>query len=184
MTTSEHRTLTQTAAHPKSSAAVLALVWGCRTDAVMKKLVALFALSLVIAAPAFAQGAIEPLTIVSGAKTHTLKVEVADTPEEIAKGLMGRGSLAADQGMLFDMRTAPEGTALNMKGVTVNLDLLFVGPEGTVVAVAQNARAGSVRQLNPGLRSAAVIEIAAGQAAALGLKPGDKVRHKVFGNAG
>ena len=82
------------------------------------------------------------------------------------------------------MRTAPEGSALNMKGVTVNLDLLFVGPEGTVVAIAQNARAGSVRPLNPGLRSAAVIEIAAGQAAALGLKPGDKVRHKVFGNAG
>ena len=93
MTTSEHRTLTQTAAHPKSSAAVLALVRGRRTDAVMKKLAALFALSLIIATPALAQGATEPLTIVSGAKTHALKIEVADTPEEIAKGLHGpRGS--------------------------------------------------------------------------------------------
>ena len=184
MTASGRRTLTQTAADPKSSAAVLALVRGRRTDAGMKKLTAILALSFVLVTPALAQGATEPLTIVSGAKTHALKVEVADTPEEIAKGLTGRAALAADQGMLFDMRTAPEGSALNMKGVTVNLDLLFVGPDGTVVAVAQNARAGSVRQLNPGLRSAAVIEIAAGQAAALGLKPGDKVRHKVFGNAG
>jgi len=150
----------------------------------MKKLAAVIALSFALVAPAFAQGAAEPLTIVSGDKTHALKVEIADTPEEVAQGLAGRTGVPAGQGMLFDLRTAPEGSALNLKGVTANLDVLFVGPEGTIVAIAQNARAGSVRPLNPGLRSAAVIEIAAGQVAALGLKPGDKVRHKVFGNAG
>ena len=114
------------------------------------------------------------------------QIKAVESTQTVVERLLQeyRAALAADQGMLFDMRTAPEGSALNMKGVTVNLDLLFVGPDGTVVAVAQNARAGSVRQLNPGLRSAAVIEIAAGQAATLGLKPGDKVRHKVFGNAG
>lgn len=150
----------------------------------MKKLAAFAAFALALAAPAFAQGPTETLTIVSGDKTHAFKVEIADTPEEITLGLAGRASLAADHGMLLDLRRAPAGMLLNMKDVQVNLDFLFVGPDGTVVAVAQNARAGSLRPLAPGLRAVGVIEIAGGQAAALGLKPGDKVNHAVFGNAG
>ncbi len=150
----------------------------------MKKLIAAAIVSLAFALPAFAQGPTEPLSIKSGDKTHALTVGVADTPEEIAAGLIGRASVPAGQGLLLDMRRAPEGFQLSLKGVLVNLDLLFVGPDGTVVAIAQNARAGSLRPLAPGLRAAAVIEIAGGQAAALGIKPGDKVSHKVFGNAG
>ncbi len=154
------------------------------TDAVMKKLIAVAFLSLALAPAGFAQGPTEPLSIKSGDTTHALTVEIADTPQEITAGLAGRASVAAGQGLLLDMRQAPEGMVLNMKGVLVNLDLLYVAPDGTVVAVAQNARAGSLRPLAPGLRAAAVIEIAGGQVAALGLKPGDKVTHKVFGNAG
>lgn len=150
----------------------------------MKKLLASAVFSLAIALPAFAQGPTEPLSIKSGDKTHAFNVEIADTPEEITQGLAGRASVAAGQGLLLDMRKAPDGVLLNLKGVQVNLDLLYVGADGTVVAVIQNARAGSLRPLAPGLRSAAIIEIAGGQAAALGLKPGDKVTHKAFGNAG
>jgi len=150
----------------------------------MKKLAAFAVLSLAIAPPAFAQGPTEPLSIKSGDKIHAFTVEIADTPEEIAAGLSGRASVAAGQGLLLDMRKAPDGVLLNLRGVQVNLDLLYVGADGTVVAIVQNARAGSLRPLAPGLRSAAVIEIAGGQAAALGLKPGDKVTHKAFGNAG
>lgn len=150
----------------------------------MKTLALIAAFSSTLAAPAFAQGPVEPLTVASGDKTHTLDVEIADSPDEIAKGLTGRASLAPGQGMLFDMRAIPQAAPLTMKDVQVELDLLFVAPDGLVVAVIQHARAGSLRPLDPGLRSVAVVEIAGGQAAALGLKPGDKVSHRIFGNAG
>ena len=71
-----------------------------------------------------------------------------------------------------------------MKGVTIDLDVLFLGPDGTIIGIVQGARAGSLRPLWTGLGWAAVLEIPAGQATALGLKTGDKVRGKVFGNAG
>jgi uncharacterized membrane protein (UPF0127 family) len=150
----------------------------------MKKLALFAAVSLAFAVPAFAQGATEPLIVASSDKTHTLNVEIADTPAEIATGLGGRASLGPDQGMLLDMRALPQPTPITMKGVQVDLDLLFMGPDGLVVAVIQHARAGSLRPLDPGLRSVAVVKIASGQAAALGLKPGDTVRHRIFGNAG
>ena len=56
----------------------------------MKKLIASAVFSLAIALPAFAQGPTEPLSIKSGDKTHAFNVEIADTPEEITKGLAGR----------------------------------------------------------------------------------------------
>jgi uncharacterized protein len=71
-----------------------------------------------------------------------------------------------------------------MKGVAFDLDVLFIAPEGTIVAVIQHARAGSLRPLWVGLGSTAVLQIPSGQVAALGIKPGDKVRHKAFSNAG
>lgn len=150
----------------------------------MKKLVLIAAVSLAFAAPALAQGASEPLTLASGDKTHTLNVEIADTPAKIATGLVGRASLAPDQGMLLDMRAIPQPAPITMKGVQVDLDLLFLAPDGLVLAIIQHARAGSLRPLDPGLRSVAVVKVASGQVAALGLKPGDEVRHRIFGNAG
>ena len=46
------------------------------------------------------------------------------------------------------------------------------------------ARGGSLRPVAPGLGAAAVLQIAAGQSAALGIKPGDTVKNKIFGNGG
>ena len=148
----------------------------------MKHVLAAFAFSVAFAAPAFAQT--EALTIVSGDKTHTVNVELAETRAAAETGLAGRAQLAADQGLLIDYRKVGEPLSPTMKGVTFDLDMLFMGPDGTVVATVQNARAGSMRPIWTGLTTAAVLEIPAGRVQALGLKPGDKVRHAAFGNAG
>ena len=50
--------------------------------------------------------------------------------------------------------------------------------------IAASARPGSLRTVAPGLGSAAVLQIAGGQAMALGIKPGDTVKNKIFGNGG
>jgi uncharacterized membrane protein (UPF0127 family) len=147
----------------------------------MKRTLASIAFALALAAPAFAQ---DTAVIASGDKTHSVKIAVAEAPEAITRGLQGRASLPADEGLLLDLRKAPEGLSINMKGVAFDLDMLFIGPDGRIVAIASNARAGSLRPVAPGLRAAAMLEIPAGRAATLGLKPGDTVRHRIFGNAG
>jgi len=150
----------------------------------MKKLVVAAALFLTAAMPAFAQGPAEPVTIKSGDKTHTFQVEFAHTLPEISKGLTGRPALAKDQGMFLDFRNVKEQYVLNMKGVQFDLDMLFLDSDGTIRAIATNARAGSLRTVAPGIGSAAVLQIAGGQATALGLKPGDKVQNKLLTNGG
>jgi uncharacterized membrane protein (UPF0127 family) len=148
----------------------------------MKKLIAGLVVSACLAAPAFAQT--DTVTIASGDKTHTIRVDVADTLPAATAGLAGRTALPAGQGLLVDYRKAGDFVSPTMKGVAFDLDFLFVAPDGTIIATVQHARAGSLRPLWAGLGLVAAVEIPAGQVAALGIKTGDKVRHRIFGNAG
>ena len=150
----------------------------------MKRTLLLAALAATFAASAMAQTPTEALSVVSGDKTHAFQVEVADTLPEISAGLAGRATLAKDHGLLMDFRQVREQFNLNMKGVLVELDMLFIDGDGMVRAVATSARPGSLRTVAPGFGSAAVLQIPGGQAAALGIKPGDTVKNKIFGNAG
>ena len=150
----------------------------------MKRTLLLAAFVATFSASALAQTPTEALSVVSGDKTHAFQVEVADTLPEIATGLTGRATLAKDHGLLMDFRQVREQFNLNMKGVLVELDMLFVDADGTVRAVATSARPGSLRTVAPGFGAAAVLQIPGGQATALGIKPGDTVKNKIFGNAG
>ena len=150
----------------------------------MKRTLLLAAFAATFSASAMAQTPTEALTVVSGDKTHAFQVEVADTLPEISAGLAGRTALAKDHGLLMDFRQVREQFNLNMKGVLVELDMLFVDGNGAVRAIATSARPGSLRTVAPGLGSAAVLQIPGGQAMALGIKPGDIVKNKIFGNAG
>ena len=139
-------------------------------------------MSFVMAAPAFAQT--ETVTITSGDKTHPFTVEVATTKAAAEAGLSAKTTLAKDQGLLIDYRAVGEPLTPTMKGVKMDLDMLFLAPDGSVVGIVKQARAGSLRPVWTGLNSVAVLEIAGGQVSALGLKTGDKVRATATGTAG
>lgn len=62
--------------------------------------------------------------------------EVASTPEERSVGLMGRGELPLDGGMLF-VFDAPCNATFWMKDTLIPLDIVFVHENGTVVKVAE-----------------------------------------------
>jgi uncharacterized membrane protein (UPF0127 family) len=149
----------------------------------MKRTIIALAFAIVIPAAAIAQPA-ETLTIASGDKTHTVKVDVAETKAAAEAGLAGRTSLPAGEGLLIDYKKVGENLSPTMKGVAFDLDVLFVAGDGTIVGTIQHARAGSYRPLWVGLGSSAVLELPSGQVAALGIKTGDKVRHRAFSNAG
>ena len=115
-----------------------------------------------------------PLTIKSSTGKHRFTVEVAQTPEQQAQGLMFRQSLAANQGMIFP-RNPPGDASFWMKDTLIPLDLVFIRPDGSIARIAENAVPMSLDPI-PSLEPVgAVLEIAGGRAAQLGIKPNDKV---------
>ena len=115
-----------------------------------------------------------PLQIVSPGRRHEFTVEVAQTPEEQAQGLMFRQSLAPDAGMLFPFNP-PRPASFWMKNTLIPLDLIFIRTDGTIESIAPNAVPRSLEAIPSRGPVAAVLEIAGGRAAALGLKEGDRV---------
>jgi uncharacterized membrane protein (UPF0127 family) len=61
--------------------------------------------------------------------------------------------------------------------------MLFIKGDGTIVRIAANAKPLSEDSIPSYQPVRAVLEIAGGRAAELGLKPGDKAHNVVFGNA-
>ncbi|MEM1148799.1 MAG: DUF192 domain-containing protein [Pseudomonadota bacterium] len=125
---------------------------------------------------------VTPLSIESGDDIHAFTVEVADDSDEISFGLMERESLSRDAAMLFNF-DPPREPGMYMKNTLIPLDMLFISSEGQIEMIARNTVPGSLRTISPGVPVRAVLEINGGQAADLGIQPGDTVRHPIFGNA-
>ena len=139
---------------------------------------AAFVILLALVAGALAQ-TFEPLTIVTGSGRHPFSVEVARNDSDRAQGLMFRRTLAPDRGMLFDFgRTEP--LSMWMKNTYIPLDMIFIRPDGTIARVAENAEPLSTRVISSGEPVSAVLEVAGGTAARLGIKSGDRIEHPLF----
>ena len=117
-----------------------------------------------------------PLTVTSArGEVHRFTVEIARTLPEQEVGLMNRPSLAPDRGMIFPYNP-PEAVAFWMKNTLIPLDMVFVRTDGTIARIAANTVPLSLEQVPAGEPVGAVLEIAGGRAAELGLAPGDRVR--------
>jgi len=116
----------------------------------------------------------QEVAMVTRTGTHRYKVDLAGTAEEQSCGLMFRQSMPKDQGMIFPF-SPPRVAAFWMMNTPLPLDLIFVGPDNRVVSIGQG-KPYSRAMIDSGGVTAAVIELNAGEAARIGLKPGDKVR--------
>lgn len=117
-------------------------------------------------------------------KGVNFNLELALTPEERAEGLMGRREIAADGGMLFvfpDQPPFPAELSFWMKNCLVPIDLLFLDPDGRVVALheMEPPLPGTADHELPSYRSGApaqfAIELKGGRAAELGVTIGDVI---------
>ncbi|WP_150290659.1 DUF192 domain-containing protein [Sphingobium estronivorans] len=115
-----------------------------------------------------------PLTIRTRAATHRFSVEVARTEQEQEQGLMFRKSLAPDSGMLFPM-DPPRTASFWMKNTLIPLDMLFIHTDGSIAFLKANAVPYSREPVSAGVPVAAVLELAGGRAAQLGIREGDRV---------
>ena len=155
----------------------------------MRQWVFAMAATLALAGAARAQDATGPqpklpteaLTIFSDdGKSHSFTVEVAATAQQQDTGLMFRPVVPTGTGMLFPW-PQPQISDMWMKNTIAPLDMVFIGADGTVKAIAENTVPYSLRDISSGVPVLATLELAAGTAAALNINVGDRVIAKQFG---
>ncbi len=125
-------------------------------------------------------GGPDPLTIETDNGPVSFTVELAETQEARTRGMMHRDSMAPDTGMLFDFEVE-QVISIWMRNTQIPLDILYIRSDGTIAKIVANAVPESLRPMYSDFPVIAVLEIAGGQADALGIEPGDLVRHEWFG---
>ncbi len=122
----------------------------------------------------------EKLTIVTGQGRFEFDVEIADEAVEQQRGLMFRTDLPAKRGMLFDFGQTRMVT-MWMKNTPLPLDMVFIRADGTVAHVAERTTPFSEDIVSSGEEVAFALELNAGVARLIGLKPGDRIEHRLVG---
>ncbi|MBJ3785511.1 DUF192 domain-containing protein [Devosia sp. MSA67] len=116
------------------------------------------------------------LTIQSDGGEHRFTVEVVDTPESRARGLMYVQELADDAGMLFDFKEE-RPVSFWMRNTYIPLDMLFIEADGTVLNIHVNARPHDTTGIPSAGPVQFVLEIPGGRSEELGIEAGDQVTH-------
>lgn len=122
------------------------------------------------------------LVIVTGAREIKFDIEMALTESQREHGLMFRKSLGPYEGMLFDFYRE-QTVSFWMKNTLIPLDMVFIAGDGTIRHIYANAKPLSTDTIPSESPVRAVLEINGGTAGLLGIKPGDKVKHPIFGDA-
>lgn len=119
----------------------------------------------------------------SDGTSASLKVEVAKTKGQRAKGLMHRQSMPKDHGMLFIF--ASEDVAMMwMKNTLIPLDMLFIGRDKKIKTIVKNTTPNSLKTISSNVSVIAVLEINAMMSDKLSIKEGDLVIHPDLENFG
>jgi uncharacterized protein len=137
------------------------------------------ACALLLSAPLQAMGS-DTIEIVSASGVHAFTVELATTDAEREKGLMFRKELPEGQGMLFDFQQ-DQPVAFWMHNTLISLDMIFIRGDGRIMRIAENAKPESDDLIPSGSPVRGVLEVIAGTARELGIKPGDRVTGSFFG---
>jgi uncharacterized membrane protein (UPF0127 family) len=106
----------------------------------------------------------------------SVRVRFAVSSDEQARGLMHVTQMADDEGMVFVM-TKPRPVAFWMRNTRLPLDMIFIAPGGQIADIVTRMDTGSDAVTRIAQPMSAVLELKAGQAAALGLAVGDQLRH-------
>ena len=116
----------------------------------------------------------EPSVVLGG---KTFSVEIADTQEEHALGLMYRDSMPADHGMIFLFpNEAPR--RFWMKNTRIPLDIMYFDKDLKLVSISADTppcRVSNCPSYSSKAPAQYVLELNAGLAASLGVKVGDQL---------
>lgn len=121
---------------------------------------------------------------------NKIKLEVAQTKEQIERGLMFRSSLPEDQGMVFLFHPARK-TSFWMFNCKISLDMLFIR-DGKIIKICSEVP--PCKSLNPrdcptypadgDIEVSEVLELNSGYCQRHGIKEGDSVKFSLPGFVG
>ncbi|MGB7370413.1 DUF192 domain-containing protein [Erythrobacter sp.] len=115
------------------------------------------------------------VTVDTGENRIGFATELGETAEAQARGLMFRTELGDFEAMLFPSQSA-EARSFWMKNTPLELDIIFIDPEGRIANIERGEPYSTQSVLSEGPASA-VLEIRGGRASELGIEPGDKVEY-------
>jgi uncharacterized membrane protein (UPF0127 family) len=127
-------------------------------------------------APTNEAGPIEAVVTFPGASDAALRVEVADSIEEQARGLMGRAGLPPDGGMVF-LFDEPILHGFVMRNTLIPLSIAFWGEDGRIVEIMEMVpcEAEPCDTYTPSGEYVGAVETRAGWFADHGIQEGDPV---------
>lgn len=109
-----------------------------------------------------------------------IRVEVAETPEELSRGLGGRESLPPEAGLVLRFPPGGDG-GIWMRDMKIPIDVIWVGADDTVVDVAENLRPESFPEIfRPRSPARYAIEVNAGFVSTHNIEIGETVRSSAF----
>ncbi|MEM8645445.1 MAG: DUF192 domain-containing protein [Pseudomonadota bacterium] len=114
------------------------------------------------------------VTLKTATGEHVFTVERAETPAHKSRGLMHRRHMKADHGMLFTWPNE-RNVSMWMSNTVLSLDMVFIKKNGQVHRVQENTVPFSETIIEAGAPVLRVLELNAGTAGKIGLKPGDTI---------
>ena len=114
--------------------------------------------------------------VIHGEQVVTLAVEVADSPVERERGLMGRTTLAPDTGMLF-LFDRPTTTSFVMRDTTIPLSIAFYDGGGVITQILDMdpCRAEPCPLYRPRAAYVGALEVPQGAFRRFGVREGDQL---------
>ena len=122
---------------------------------------------------------VEKVVVTTAQGDVSFEAEIAITDETRSRGLMFRRSMGEREAMLFYWDN-PEPISMWMRNTYISLDMLFADADGVVVHVATDTVPHSLDVISAGREVSAVMEVVAGTAAKLGIRPGSRLKHRFF----
>ena len=122
---------------------------------------------------------VEQVIVTTDSGDIAFATEMATSDDTRSRGLMFRRSMGKREAMLFHW-PSPRVISMWMRNTYISLDMLFVTADGTVVHVQANTVPQSLEVLSAGREVSAVMELVAGTAATLGIRPGSRLKHRFF----
>lgn len=102
-----------------------------------------------------------------------LQIEIAQTPEQRARGLMNRASLPENAGMLF-VYPEPTRASFWMKDTRIPLSIAFISPERRVLEIRDMRPLSEVIH-TPQAAFLYALEVGQGLFQRYGIRPGDRI---------
>lgn len=124
---------------------------------------------------------VELITIETGQGAFQFTAEIADEDSERSRGLMFRETMKPTHGMLFDFGKL-QPVFMWMENTPLSLDMIFILPTGKVARIESDTQPFSRSIISSSQPVSHVLELNAGMAKYIGLKPGDEITHRLFGN--